>query len=75
MEVQAVLAIFSYNMERARRTFADAGVDYASLTDLDTLVEVAVDRGYLTPEQAPEVLRFRDDPAAWWVAVEEGAAE
>lgn len=66
LDVQGVLAIFSYNMARATQTFAEAGFSYAALTDLDTLVQVAEQQGYLTAEQAPEVLRFRDDPANWW---------
>ena len=64
--VSGVAAIFTYNMERASVTFAEAGLTYTALTDLDTLVDVAVAKGYLSGQQAPEVLRFRDNPAAWW---------
>ena len=61
-----VAAIFTYNMERASVTFAEVGLTYTALTDLDTLVDVAVAAGSLSAQQAPEVLRFRDNPAAWW---------
>lgn len=66
LDVQGVLAIFTYNMGRASETFKGAGLTCAALTNLDTLVQVAEQRGFLTAEQAPEVLRFRDDPSAWW---------
>ncbi len=65
LEVLGVLSIFTYGMGRADETFAAAGIPHTSLTDLDTLVQVALERNYLTGVQAPEVLRFRDDPAGW----------
>ena len=66
LDVLGVVAIFSYNMARAQETMAAAGLEYVALTDLDALVEVAVEENYLSEEQAPEVLRFRDNPAKWW---------
>ena len=66
LDVLGVVAIFSYNMARAQETMANAGLEYVALTDLDALVEVAVEENYLSEEQAPEVLRFRDNPAKWW---------
>ncbi len=65
LEVLGVLSIFTYGMARADETFEAAGIEHASLTNLDTLVEVALQQGYLTEQQGPEVLRFRDDPAGW----------
>lgn len=65
LKVLAVLSIFTYGMKRADETFEAAGFAHDSLTDLDTLVKVALERGYLTEAQAPEVLRFRDNPAGW----------
>lgn len=66
LDVLGVLAIFTYNMARATDTFSAAGLNYTALTNLDTLVQVAKEQGFLTAEQAPEVLRFRDDPSTWW---------
>ena len=65
LEVLGVLAIFTYGMKRAEDTFENAGLGYQALTDLDTLVEVALQEGYVTPEQAPQILRFRDAPSEW----------
>ncbi len=66
LDVLGVLAIFTYNMTRAAETFGGAGIECTALTNLDTLVQVAEQQGFLTAEQAPEVLRFRDDPTNWW---------
>ncbi len=65
LEVLAIVSIFTYNMLRAEQTMVEAGLEYAALTDLDALVVVAEDQGYLTPEQTPQVLAFRDNPAGW----------
>ena len=65
LDVLGVLSIFTYGMARADETFSAAGIAHASLTDLDTLVEVALEQEYLTEVQGPQVLRFRDDPAGW----------
>lgn len=66
LDVMGVLAIFTYGMDKATQTFLDADMPVAALTNLDTLVQVAMEQNYLSPEEGPEVLRFRDNPAAWW---------
>lgn len=65
LDVLGVLAIFTYGMQRADDTFGAAEIPHQALTSLDVLVEVALEEGYLTAEQAPEVLRFRDNPGGW----------
>lgn len=66
LDVMGVLAIFTYGMDKAASRFLDANLPYAALTNLDTLVQVAVEQRYLSPAQGPEILKFRDNPAAWW---------
>lgn len=66
LEVAGIAAIFTYNMTRAEQAMQDASLSCVALTDLDTLVQVAEQQSYLTPQQAPEVLRFRDNPSNWW---------
>ncbi len=58
-EVRAVLAIFSYGLERAHRAFADAEVPLHVLTDLDALLGVAVEEGRLDPSQREAVGAWR----------------
>lgn len=62
-EVLGVVSIFTYNMRRGLDRLAQAQVENTSLTDFDTLVEVAADTGYIRPEDRERLLRFRDNPS------------
>lgn len=64
-EVLGIAALFSYNMSKASERMAEAGLGYQSLSDLDTLVEVAESSGQINFDQASSILRFRDDPQGW----------
>ena len=64
-EVLGVVAIFQYGMDRARNTFGEAGIAYDTLTDLATLLDVAVEKGYLTGAEKVLMAEWRLDPAAW----------
>lgn len=58
--VAAVVAVFSYNLARARQAFADADVRLLTVTDFDALVAEARTRGTIGETQAADVLRWRD---------------
>ena len=62
-EVLGIASIFTYGMKKGVERLAAAQVKNVSLSDLDVLVKVAVQEGYLKPEQETALLRFRDDPA------------
>ena len=60
-EVLGVVSIFTYGLKSGIQNFADAKTEYHSLSNLDALVEVAVDEKYITTEQKQEVLNFRNN--------------
>ena len=62
-EVLGIVSIFTYGMKRGLERLAADDVENTSLCDLDTLVDVAVDEGYIKPEDKERLLRFRDNPA------------
>lgn len=64
-EVLGIAALFTYNMAKATERMAAADVTYRALGNLDALVEVATETGYLEAHQGPSVLAFRDNPAGW----------
>jgi orotate phosphoribosyltransferase len=64
-EVLGIAALFSYGMQKATDRMKEAGVQYVALSNLDELVKVATDSGYVTPGQATSILNFRDNPAGW----------
>lgn len=63
--VQAVFAIFSYELDAAARAFRDADVSVHTLSTFRTLVDVAHSRDELTAAQAEILADWRDDPEAW----------
>lgn len=62
-EVLGIVSIFTYGMRKGLTRLAEAGVENHSLCNLDTLVDVAAERGYIPPEAARRILAFRDNPA------------
>ena len=62
-DVLGVVSIFTYGMQRGLDRLAADNVVNTSLCDLDTLVDVAVEEGYIKPEDKARLLRFRDNPA------------
>lgn len=62
-DVLGVVSIFTYGMQRGLDRLAASNVVNTSLCDLDTLVDVAVDEGYIRPDDKARLLRFRDNPS------------
>ena len=62
-EVLGIASIFTYGMQKGLDRLAAAHVKNASLTNLDAVVEVAAREGYIRPEDAARVLKFRDNPS------------
>ncbi len=62
-DVLGVVSIFTYGMQRGLDRLAADNVVNTSLCDLDTLVEVAVDEGYIRADDKDRLLRFRDNPS------------
>lgn len=62
-EVLGIVSIFTYGMKKGLDRLREAGVVNYSLSNLDTLVEVAAEKGYIRPEDKERLLRFRDNPS------------
>lgn len=57
-DVLGVVSIFTYGLRKGLERLQGAGVENHSLTDIDTLLEVAVEQGYITEAQRHEVEEF-----------------
>ena len=62
-EVLGVASIFTYGMKKGVERLREANVVNYSLSNLDALVEVAADEGYIEPGDKARLLRFRDNPS------------
>lgn len=64
-KVAGMVALFSYGFEEARKAFEETECTVETLSDYDTLLEVAVDKNYVTAEQLKTLKEWRQDHKAW----------
>ena len=62
-EVLGIVSIFTYNMKRSEERLAEAMVRNVSLTDFDTVADVAAESGRIEKEDIKRLLAFRDNPS------------
>ncbi|MCL6632099.1 MAG: orotate phosphoribosyltransferase [Alicyclobacillus herbarius] len=61
-EVLGVFAIFSYGFQPVREHAERTGVSAWSLLDYDTLIEVALESGYIAPDDVTVLQAWRESP-------------
>ena len=64
-EVLGMVAIFTYGFPVARENFAGAGIELTTLSDYDTLIELATEQGYVKDSDLETLRLWRKDPAGW----------
>ena len=62
-EVLGIVSIFTYGMQKGLDRLAAAEAKNYSLSNLDALVEVAAEEGYIKPEDKERILKFRSNPS------------
>lgn len=67
--VLGIVSIFTYGMKKGIDRIAAAQTVNFSLSNLDALVDVAVEEGVIAPEWKDRILAFRDNPSdESWIA-------
>ncbi len=64
-EVIGMVSIFTYGFEVAENAFADAKIPYSSLTNYQTLISLALEKGIVKADDENTLLNWRSDPANW----------
>lgn len=64
-DVLGVVAIFTYELEKANSKFADAGVKLDTLTTYSELIEIAKETGYVTKEELELLKKFKENQETW----------
>ena len=62
-EVLGIVSIFTYGMQKGLDRLAAANIENTSLTDFDTIAQVAADCGYIQPEDIARLIAFRNNPS------------
>jgi orotate phosphoribosyltransferase len=63
--VHEVFAIFSYGLEKAENAFRESSTALTTLTNLDVLLDVALEMGKVSEEDKAKVMKFKTDPVGW----------
>lgn len=62
-DVLGIVSIFTYGMKKGLSRMEEAHISNVSVTDFDTVVQVAAETGYIKPEDVQRLLKFRDNPS------------
>ncbi len=63
--VKGMAAIFTYGLQVAADNFAAEDVELVTLTDYDTLIDVAKEKEYIRPDALESLAAWRVNPERW----------
>jgi len=65
VNVLAVLAIFSYNLDKAKKNFEQIDCPYTTLTDYTNLISIAAQDNFVQPQELDLLKIWSQDPENW----------
>ena len=65
-DVIGLVAIFTYNFATAEDRFNESGVNFYTLTDYNTLIEVAKEKGYISLEELEILKEWKKNPKEYY---------
>ena len=65
VKVSGLVSIFTYGFDEAEKNFAQAGCTFRSLCNYHTLINVALTKGLVKPDEQEALAAWRRDPANW----------
>lgn len=65
LEVIGMVSIFNYGFPVAAEAMAKSGIEYVSLTNYATLIDLALEKGSVSANDQDILLKWKDDPANW----------
>jgi orotate phosphoribosyltransferase len=64
-EVLGLVAIFTYGFEAAENNFKEAKCEWDTLSNYETMLEIALSTGYIADEDVVQLKIWRQDPQNW----------
>ena len=58
-----VISIMTYGMKKAEERMSEANVKWTSLTDFESVIELAAEREIIDNDQIDSLKAFRDNPS------------
>ena len=65
LKVIGMTSIFNYSFPVAEQNFAEAAIPYFSLTDYPALIQLAIEKSFVSKSQEEILLKWRENPAIW----------
>ncbi|EZH67182.1 hypothetical protein DH09_04400 [Bacillaceae bacterium JMAK1] len=63
--VIGIVAIFSYGLQIGKDNFSQSNLPYQTLTDFETLVERAIEKGVIQEEEQVQLIQWQKTPENW----------
>jgi orotate phosphoribosyltransferase len=67
LKVKGMVAIFSYNLDKATENFKKAKCQLITLSDYNELIRQAVQNNYISEKDMKSLEKWREDPEKWGV--------
>ncbi|WML43645.1 orotate phosphoribosyltransferase [Neobacillus sp. PS3-40] len=64
-DVLGAVSIFTYGLEKGKQMLQSENIQSESITDFATLVEVAIEKEYISKDDQENLLSWSKDPAVW----------
>ncbi len=64
-KIKGMIAIFTYGFDIASKNFEKKEIDLHTLSDFDTLIQLASETNYIKEEQLQTLMEWRKDPSLW----------
>ena len=65
LDVGGMVSIFTYDFPVASKAFAEAQLNYHSLTNYPVLIQLAIEKGIVSKNEEEILLKWRNDPSNW----------
>jgi len=63
--VKGMVAIFSYNLDSAKKNFSAAKCRLVTLSDYNSLIQEALESNYITDDELRSLVKWRENPEIW----------
>jgi len=64
-KVKGMVAIFSYNLEKALNNFKEANCRLFTLSDYNELIKQAIENNYISETNLKSLQKWRENPEEW----------
>lgn len=64
-DVLGMVAIFTYNFPVATQNFEKAGIELSTLSNYQTLINYAIEKGEIDEKELERLQRWRENPSKW----------